>query len=259
MNRPALLDPPYFWSHLTREEIANLIDSGVRTAIIPFGSTEQHGPHLMTGNDYLFAEYLALDLAREFNALVLPPIPYGMADHHTGFRGTITINASVLIDLLTDLARSVEKSGIENLVICNGHGGNYGLIAAFASQWTGKLKILHDATDRMLFKSTAPFLTEFTGAELGIHAGLQETSIAMHTHPDYGVRRDKLEKGAMPTGSEWTSEEVQEVISNGLHLSTPNGVLGDARKSTLELGKRFYDYLLQMYVEYYAAKGLKRS
>jgi creatinine amidohydrolase len=253
-NKP--LSDSFYWSRLTSEEISELIHGGRRTAILPFGSTEQHGPHLMTGNDYLFAERLAIDLALRFNAFVLPPIPFGMADHHMGFAGTITIGSSTLIALLNDIARSVEKSGIENLILCNGHGGNYPLISDFASAWSGDLKIHHDAHARLLFQSAKPFMDEFSSAEKGAHAGLQETSIAMHTHPEYGVRSHLLEQGAMPAGDEWTAEEMKHAITHGLHTISPNGVLGDARRSTPELGRRFYESMLEMYVRFFAEQGL---
>ena len=32
---------------------------GTKMAIIPTGSTEQHGPHLPLGTDFLIADYLA--------------------------------------------------------------------------------------------------------------------------------------------------------------------------------------------------------
>jgi len=245
-----------YWSHLTREEISEWIEQGITTAILPFGSTEQHGPHLMTGNDYLFAERLAMDLAMEFNAFVLPPLPYGMADHHMGFKGTITVKESTLIGLLGDVASSIEKSGIRNLLISNGHGGNYSLISKFAKEWTGSLRIYHDADERLLFHSAKPFLNEFSAGEMGTHAGLQETSIALFTHPEFGVRKDRLEKGAMPAGEEWTTDEMKRIVTNGLHSFTPNGILGDARKSSSELGQRFYISMLELYVRFYREQGL---
>ena len=91
---------------------------------------------------------------------------------------------------------------------------------------------------------------------MGTHAGLQETAIAMYTHPEYGVRKNRLELGAMPAGNEWTAEEMKSLIANGLHTVTPNGVLGDARNASPELGQRFYDSMLKMYIQFYKEQGL---
>lgn len=247
---------PRVWAKHTRLEIERTITSGVKTCFLPFGSTEQHGPHLFTGNDHLFGERLAIDLASYFGGWVMPTLPYGMADHHMGFSGTITIPAQTLIELLTGIATSLEISGIENLVICNGHGGNYSLIKKFADSWSGKIKIFHDAADKLLFTVDRPFVGEFTSAEFGLHAGLFETSMAMYTHPGESVRTDVLEKGLMPKGNEWTEAEVIELIQTGFIKGTPNGVVGDPRKASVEKGEKYYNSLLHQYTQFYLGKGL---
>jgi creatinine amidohydrolase len=44
-------------------------------ALVPVGSTEQHGPHLPLGTDFLTAQALALAVARELKILCTPVIP----------------------------------------------------------------------------------------------------------------------------------------------------------------------------------------
>ena len=58
-------------------------------ALVPLGSTEQHGPHLPLGVDGYQARDLAEGIAREADVLAAPPIWYGDADHHLGFPGTV--------------------------------------------------------------------------------------------------------------------------------------------------------------------------
>ena len=43
--------------YLTSPEVADAIESGMRTAVLPLGATEQHGPHLPLAMDALLADH----------------------------------------------------------------------------------------------------------------------------------------------------------------------------------------------------------
>ena len=60
-------------------------------AVLPIGSIENHGSHLALGTDFLVPSKIAEQLDRESGVLILPAVPYGVADHHGGFPGTISI------------------------------------------------------------------------------------------------------------------------------------------------------------------------
>ena len=59
--------------------------------IIPLGSTEQHGPTGAIGTDALTAEAVALEVGRRTGVLVTPAQAFGMAEHHLGFAGTMSL------------------------------------------------------------------------------------------------------------------------------------------------------------------------
>ena len=64
--------------HLTSAEIAEAIAAGARTAILPLGAIEQHGPHLPLSMDSDHADALAVRIARKLGAaLVLPTVKVG--------------------------------------------------------------------------------------------------------------------------------------------------------------------------------------
>ena len=44
------------WSDLTWSEIPDVLAKCGHAAILPVGATEQHGPHLGTGVDFVIAE-----------------------------------------------------------------------------------------------------------------------------------------------------------------------------------------------------------
>jgi creatinine amidohydrolase len=235
------------WDQSTSSEI-DAVASPYRPVFLPIGSTEQHGPHLVTGYDTWFAERLAADLAVQFNGIVLPAIAFGMADHHLGFGGTITIQAATLKKLILDICASVEKQGFQNLVIVNGHGGNYSWIKELSSEWTGNLKIRHDAAEKLLFSTIQDWSAEHEASACGLHAGLFETSMALFTHGPKAVRVEALQSGAMPAGSTWTDKEVQNLFKQGLKGAAPNGVVGDPRGATAELGAKFYKGILDAWI-----------
>jgi creatinine amidohydrolase len=239
------------WDELTAKEITFAIDSGVSTAFLPFGSTEQHGPHLVTGYDTHFAERLSLDLAKRFGGFLLPSLAYGMAEHHLGFVSTIHIRTETLLAFLSDIALSLQESGIQKVVIVNGHGGNYELIQKFAQSWNGNLKIIHDADRKILFSKMNEWGGDFSAADCGLHGGLFETSMAMYTHPGVSVRESEFLKGAIPKGTEWTSEEIRGLLQHGLKKSTLNGVVGNPIGSNRSIGEKFYNSLLDEYVKIY--------
>ena len=95
-----------------------------KTAIIPWGSIEQHGS-LPLGTDFFVAEYMAEDLAkRDYPAIVTPVIPVGFADYHTDFPGTLTLSNETVSAMATEICRKLISYGITHILFYNCHGGN---------------------------------------------------------------------------------------------------------------------------------------
>lgn len=91
-------------------------------AVIPVGSTEQHGPHNPLGTDHMIAERIAAGVKDE--ALVTPTVPVGYSEHHRQFPGTLWVPPDVLTDYVLGICTSLHFHGITKIVITNGHGGN---------------------------------------------------------------------------------------------------------------------------------------
>jgi len=96
--------------------------------LIPMASTEQHGPHLPLKTDTVTAEEVSRRVGQKIQVLYTPCLWTGYSPQHMhapgSGRGTITIRAETLLNLMYDVARSLIHHGFNRLIFINGHGSN---------------------------------------------------------------------------------------------------------------------------------------
>jgi creatinine amidohydrolase len=175
-----------FWADYTARDFAALPRDRL-IAVLPVGAVEQHGPHLPLRVDQaildgILAATLPL-MPADLPALILPTLPVGKSDEHSAYPGTLTLSATTLMAMWSDIGDSVARAGVRKLVILNSHGGQIAPMDIVARD----LRIRHG----MLVVAANWFamgLPEglFTPDEtrFGIHAGDMETSVMRALHPD---------------------------------------------------------------------------
>ena len=106
-----------------------LADSGIDTAVISVGSTEQCGPCLPLHVDTLVAEYFARAFGERLNAYVLPTLPFNTAEEHASFAGTVTLRPTTVMVVLEEIVAGLRGQGFRKQALTCGHGGSYWLTA----------------------------------------------------------------------------------------------------------------------------------
>ena len=195
-----------FIDELTSPELAALVRSGRTTALVPIGGTEQSGPHIVLGKHNVRARVLSGKIADALgNALVAPVIAYvpeGSVDPpsaHMRFPGTLTIPEKTFESVLEYAARSLRASGFRDIVFLGDHGGyqrNEQAVAARLNRaWSSTPVRVHALVDYYRAAEIAyPKALQargYTAAEIGTHAGLADTSLALALDPAL-VRRAEL-------------------------------------------------------------------
>ena len=101
-------------------------------AVLPVGSTEQHGPIGLIGTDALCATAVAEGAAALSGAIMLPPVAYTPAPFNMAFPGTISVSETTFSALLSDIIAALATHGFRRLYVLNGHGANLAPMRALA-------------------------------------------------------------------------------------------------------------------------------
>jgi creatinine amidohydrolase len=213
-----------------------------RGVIVPLGSTEQHGPTGAIGTDALTAEAVALAVGCRTGVLVTPAQSFGMAEHHLGFPGTVSLQPSTLLAVLHDVVLSLACHGFERIFVINGHGGNIATArAAFAQAYGTAAARGLPVADRLRCRLANWFLTppvmqlarELYGEREGHHATPSEIALTLHLEPSLETHQRPLPEAA-PAGPIHGPEDFRR--------RHPDGRMGsDPFLAQAEHGARFLD------------------
>ena len=162
--------------------------------LVPMASLEQHGPHLPLYTDTVTAWEISKRIAEMIAVLHTPPVWMGYSPQHMHEpgegRGTITLRAPTLLNLIYDVGRSLIHHGFNRIIFINGHKGtnNPALITACRSVHQYELPdVLLALVDPMYIgKGAAPIKDAVEH-----HAGELEISHVWHKFPHL-IRQQKL-------------------------------------------------------------------
>jgi creatinine amidohydrolase len=209
-------------------------------AVVPLGSTEQHGPHLPLATDHRIAEALAREATAETGHLLTPTVNVGVSPHHRQFHGTMWVDAPQFRDYVESLTRNLAYHGIDRVVYVNAHGGNVEPLrevgrrlrddgVMYAIEW--------------MWDESIPELVEELFETPGPHGGPKETAMMLHIDREL-VREDRIEDardgGLVDSNAAATRTFGARTFYDSID-NTANGVLGDQTDATPAAGRRLFE------------------
>lgn len=225
--------------------------------LIPMGSIEQHGPHVPVG-DYRHATEVARRIAEQTGAIAAPTIPWGYSDYFRPFPGTLSLRPETLTLLLQDICDGFLRFGLDHVLFICCHKGNLPIIEQVARRLRETHR-LRTATIEPWAWLTPAFKRDAYGSE-GVQIGHGSDpmgSLAMALCPDE-LRLDLMEAGQLPefgglpfrTSSQADFQGVPLYVYLDFDEVTPNGVMGDPKLSSAEVGRRLLDHVVRIGSEF---------
>ena len=228
--------------HLAAETWTDLDAVDTDLALLPIGSTEQHGPHAPLGTDTLNAEAVAEAAAdaADRDVVVAPAVPVGIAEEHRAFTGTLWVSEETFRAYVRDVVRSLSHHGWTQVVLVNGHGGNVAALDEVAGTVTR-----HD--DAFAVPFTWFEAVGDHSSDMG-HGGPLETALLRHANPDL-VHEDRLDDAAEGGSDRWGDWEGKVNLAFDSEEFTENGVVGDPRAGSAALGEELLDVAVAALVD----------
>ncbi|KAG2475759.1 MAG: Creatininase [Nitrosopumilales archaeon] len=223
---------------LNDPSLRKIIKNKKQVVLIPVGSIEQHGPHLPISTDSDIVSEIANQVSKKTNCLLMPTINYGVSFEHSPFFN-VSITESTLEKILVDICISLQKNGINDIIILNGHHGNQHSLVHVPKK---VLKISKRNVRVLIFSYWNFMKREFD------HAGFVETSIMLAISNK--VKMSRATKGLVIEGMSPKEEtRIRRLATKSFINATKNGIWGDPRKATKKDGQKILVEIVQNLVK----------
>jgi len=224
---------------MTHTEIHDAIHKQGKTTVLVYnGGTEQRGPHAVQGGHTFMARRTAEAIARSLgNSLVAPVLPFSPAGSHLNpkWPGSVDLPADLYSQVNEAVVASMVTNGFKNVILMGDHGGGQKELADLARALNTRYSPqgVHVYFCSSVYKEAREDFNAWLkqhSLPVGTHASIPDTSELMYLGGEDYVRKSRLTLG-----------------------NPDNGIVGDPRPATPELGKRVFE----MKVEY-GVKEIRR-
>ena len=218
---------------------------GKTTVLIYNGGTEQRGPHAVLGGHTLMARAIAPMIARKLgNALVAPVLPFSVSPAggvDSKWPGSVALASELFQKVNEAVVDSMAKNGFKNIVLMGDHGGGQAELKKAAELMDSK----YGAQGTHVYfcgdvyeKSRREFADwlKSKGLPLSNHGGIPDTSAMLYLQPgpEQWVRNIYKTTLGDPVLAPDQKPDPKVPLVN-------NGVTGDPRPSTAEIGKIYVE------------------
>src|SRR5215831_5675705 len=234
--------PQVDFEMMTWPEVKKALEQGKTTTLVYNGGTEQRGPQNVNGGHTLMGHATVVAIAEKLgNAIAAPVMPFSVNNASAVLPGTIGLTGPLFASLNEQVAEQLIKTGFKNVVLMGDHGGGQrelGEVAKKLDEKYGPQGIHIYFCDEVYQKANSDFdkwLAE-NGYPPSSHAGIPDTSEMMYLGADKGwIRAPEIPNAVGdPVRQRGTAPDPNARRVN-------NGITGDARRSSPELGKKLFD------------------
>ena len=243
---------------MTWAEVKKAIhEDGFINAVVYNGGTEQRGPQNVNGGHNLMAQQTARAIALKMgHTIVAPVMPYSPNTASADLPGTIPVSEATFKAVNMEVAEGLITSGFKNIFLMGDHGGGQKQLGEVAKELDAKYgaKGIHVYfCDEMYDKAQNDYWKWLETQKLPSwgHAGIMDTSEMLYLGGDKGWVRTELIPSALGDPSQ--APGSPRVPRDASKPRINNGITGDARPSTPDLGKRIFDMKVD-----YAVNQMKR-
>ena len=231
-------------AEMSWREVEEAIARGA-AALVPMGSTEEHGPHAPTG-DYLLTDAITEQVARQTGDVMIPTIPFSYSEYFRHYPGTVTLRAETLRLLVRDAVDGLLDQGFHHVILFNGHKGNEPILGPLIRELRRERGVLVPIVAPLGFGMTTPLIRELYGSTPTGHGGEPIGSIWAHLRPglvDLGRAEDFGSGPFLGLPTSGLNEVVFEGHPVGMAINMgdvtpPSGSLSDPRLASADKGER---------------------
>jgi creatinine amidohydrolase len=168
--------------------------AGIRTVLLPTGTLEAHGV-VNNGADNTAPLAIARAIAPRTNALVAPPLPYGVTGGLDGYAGTFQVSEAAYRAFAGDVLTGLARAGFQNIIVVNGHGGPQTAILNDLAEQVGRAQRVRTLVVNWWAHCAEETIKIF--GEDGGHAGWNETAFIQAI--DRGLVRQERYRDSLAT------------------------------------------------------------
>ena len=227
---------------MTYPEIYSAIHDRAKTTVLVYnGGTEQRGPHAVLGGHTFMARAIAPMIARKLgNALVAPVLPFSVnpaGGVDPKMPGSIALPADLFQKVNEAVVDSMAKNGFKDIVVMGDHGGGQAELSKLAAAMDAKYSSqgIHVYFCGDVYEKSRQEFAEWLktkGLPLSNHAGITDTSEMLYLEP---AKEQWVRSIYKTTVGDPVLASGQQPDPNAPRVN--NGVTGDPRPSTPEIGK----------------------
>lgn len=226
---------------LSYEQCESIINENTIVVLPIGGSSKEHGNHLPMGTDFIVTDFIANEVVKQTNIVLLETLAYAYFPAFVKWKGSVSIEANNFINFVKDIILSFEKFGVKKFVIIDGGVSTHIPLKVMAGTMLNDYEIKVAVTNILgLGKEVQD---RVCSQKKGGHGDESETSCMLYIN-DTLVNMDK------------TTEEYVEIVEgsfkNGIQkvyvparIQTKNGTNGNSTLATKEKGEKIVNAMIE--------------